>query len=161
MKSAFDLDALRKQIGAIDGSIPKETKGFSLFPQGFPCGSLIEIAGTGKTSFVAAFLKEHPNLKSIWIEKKLSVNPYALWQHGVDIRNILFVECGNEANWVLQQVLTSQVFPIALISDFSFSEKELRKYQLLTEKNNSQVFLLSQNLHRSWVPALQIKMEDL
>lgn len=160
MNSKARLTELRKLIGAIDGTQTKPSRPFSLLTHGVPLSSLIEITGIGKTEFVASFLKEHRGLKTAWIEKKISINPYALWQRGVDTNSILFLECGGEAIWATQQVIGSHVFQAIVLSEIEFSEKDLRKFQLLIEKTNAHLLLLSKEVHQSWVPALQIQVSE-
>jgi hypothetical protein len=170
MKPKLGITELRELIGAVQGGpSTKERTPFSLFPQGFPESSIIEISGTGKTEFLSRFLKEHPHLRVAWIESQMTINPYALWQMGVNLDQILFVECGDpkkgqascHVSWTILQILKSQLFQIVIASELEFDEIHLRKFQLLTEQNRSHLFLLSHNLHSSWVPALQIETSPL
>jgi hypothetical protein len=124
-----------------------------------PSSCLVEVFGFHKTEFLSQFLKENAGLKTAWIEKEISINPYALWQRGVDISSILFIECGKEAIWTVQQILNSQVYQATVLSELAFKEMDLRKFQLLVEKTESHLFLLSRRPHQSWIPALQIEVE--
>ncbi len=146
---------LRQLIGAVD-SFSTNTSSFSLYPSGIPKGAVTEIAGSGKTQFIARFLAEHPDYKAAWVEESITINPYALFQKHVNLNNILFIEAQKELPWVLSQALQSGCFK-ALITNVSFvSEKDLRRYQLLSEKSQAHFFLLSESLHKSWVPKLQL-----
>lgn len=152
------LAELRQLIGAVE-TVERARHTFSIYPDGLPQGTLIEVAGSGKTEFVACFLKEQKELKVAWIEENISINPYALRQKGVGLKNILFIEAGREMNWCLSQALQSGCFQVLVAESKSFREKDLRRYQLLTEKTAGHFFLLSQTLGQSWVPHLQFQIE--
>lgn len=151
------LQELRHLIGAVENQ-DRERSSFSLFPEGFARGSILELSGPGKTELTALFLREHPEFKVAWIEKELTINPYALLQKGVKTENILFIEAGKELSWCLTQALQSGCFQ-ALITNTAFEEKDLRRYQLLAERSQAHFFLLSKEIHPSWVPNLQLKIQ--
>jgi hypothetical protein len=151
------IEELRQLIGS--GSIDnKERSSFSLYPKGFQVGSITEICGSGKSQAVAIFLKEHSDYKAAWIEEKITINPYALFQKGVKLENILFIEAQDQMNWCVDQALQSGCFKVLITQDPEIKEKELRRYQLIAEKNHSHFFLLSEKLQSSWVPQLQLKV---
>lgn len=100
---------LRELIGAQEMPV-REKSAFSLFPEGFPKRTLIEMAGVGKTELVALFLKEHPEFKVAWVESRITINPYALRQMGVELKNILFVESGEEPVGVLLRYCSRAAF---------------------------------------------------
>jgi hypothetical protein len=165
------IDELRQLIGSSE-SYEKEKSSFSLFSEGFPLGAIVEISGTGKTELVAQFLKEHPDFKIAWVEENISINPYALRQKGVKLNNLLFIEAKKELSWCLAQALNSGCFQAVVtgssaigssvavnnLNDKKFSEKDLRRFQLLSEKCKSHFFLLSEKPHNSWVPHLQLEV---
>jgi hypothetical protein len=130
---------------------------FSIYPDGFSLGSIIEICGSGKTKAIAQFLSENSQYQVAWVEEDISINPYALFQMGVNIKNILFIEAKKEINWCLNQILQSGCFKVVIAQSKKISEKDLRRYQLGSEKNQSHFFLLSETPHSSWVPQLQLK----
>ena len=150
-----NLEALRRLIGD-HGFEERERRAFSLYPPGFAVGSVIEACGEGKTEMIAHFLREHPDFKVAWLERELSVHPYALWQRGVNLMNVLFVEAGAEIFWALTQVLATGGFQAVIVSDEVFAEKDLRRLQLLAEKSQASFFILSEVFHSSWVPQLQL-----
>ncbi len=151
------FEALRRELGSHDQA--KERTTFSAYPHGFAVGSLIEIVGPAKTTTLALFLKEHPDLRVAWVESRLTVNPYALFQRGVNLRNILFVEAGEHAHWCLTQILESGCLRVVVADNSwaSMDERELRRYQLLSESHHTHFFLLSKAPHSSWIPHLQIE----
>jgi len=151
------LQELRQLIGAVE-HLERERNSFSLFPEGFPKGCIIELSGPGKTELIALFLKEHPEFKVAWIEREMTINPYALFQRGLKTENVIFIEAGNELAWCLNQALQSGCFQ-ALVTDSISDEKDLRRYQLLAERSQAHFFLLSEKLHQSWVPNLQLKIK--
>lgn len=152
-----ELSQLKESLRLIDGSRPREKRIFSQFSEGFPVGRLSEICGQGKTEFIALFLKETAPTRIAWVEQELTINPYGLWQRGVDLASITFIET-NDLSWTIQQVLQSQIFLTVILSQLSFQERDLRRFQLLVEKSSSVLILLSETLHRSWVPSLQIEV---
>ena len=151
------LVELKQMISAIDGSHPVERRSFSLFSEGFPKGRIVELTGMGKTTFLTEFIKEYPSLKVMWIEKDLTINPFALWQQGVDLRQITFIET-KELIWATQQVLQSQLFEVIVFSHPDVDEKNLRRFQVMVEKTEGHLFLLADDSYNSWIPALQIEV---
>lgn len=155
------LQELRQLIGAVE-HVERERSSFALFQKGFPKGSIIEVCGPGKTELVALFLKEHPEFKVAWIEREITINPYALFQKGLKTENVLFIEAKEQLEWCLNQALQSACFQAIVtnaLTSSSFDEKDLRRYQLLAERSQAHFFLLSENLHQSWVPNLQLKVK--
>lgn len=148
---------LRLLIGASPAD-NRPRNSFSLYPAGFYTGSFIELTGPSKTEFVALFLKENPKIKTAWVEESITINPYALKQKLVDLNNILFVEGKRETAWCLNQVLSSGCFQTVVTQNCGFSEKDLRRFQLLSEKSHSHFFLLSDVTAASWIPHLQLKI---
>lgn len=148
---------LRELIGATKMD-DRPRHSFSLYPDGFTLGSFIELTGSQRTEFTAQFLCEHPELKVAWVEESITINPYALKQRGVCLDNILFVEGKKDLAWCLNQVLGSGCFQIVITENNRFHEKDLRRFQLLSEKTQSHFFLLSANPTPSWVPHLQLKI---
>jgi hypothetical protein len=151
------IEELRELIGGVI-SDNKERSSFSLYPQGFVTGTIIELIGSGKTQSIALFLNEHPTYKVAWIEDKISINPYALFQMGIKLENILFIEAKKEIIWCLDQAMQSGCFKVLITQTKKISEKDLRRYQLGAEKNHSHFFLLSDSPHASWVPQLQLRI---
>src|SRR5690606_9213142 len=129
------LQALRQQIGALDGSHRVQTYQHTHLPDGIgiPKGAVVELLGPSRYEFVAHFLAQHDR-PCLWLQKEFSFFPTALLQRGVDLRKSVFVEAGDNVQWVLKQVLQSQVFPFLVGEDLNVSEKDLRKFQLLAER---------------------------
>lgn len=151
------LAELRQLIGATQWT-DRPRQSFSLYPEGFFTGSFIELTGPQRTEFTALFLKENPQMKVAWIEETISINPYALKQKGVDVDAILFIEGKKDITWSLSQVLSSGCFQIVVAENFRFAEKDLRRFQLLSEKTLNHFFLLSPQSSSSWVPHLQLQI---
>ena len=147
---------LRELIGATKAD-DRPRHSCSLYPAGFAAGSFIELTGSQRTEFTAQFLSENPELKVAWVEESITINPYALKQKGVCLDNILFVEGKKDLAWCLNQVLGSGCFQIVVTENSRFHEKDLRRFQLLSEKAQNHFFLLSANPTPSWVPHLQLK----
>ena len=152
---------LRQLIHAIEDTHCRERRSFSLFPEGFPVGTVAEITGVGKTEFIAQFLCEIPTGKVAWLEAQVSVNPYGLFQSQIALERILFIECAQDPLWSLQQILSSQIFSFVIVAGFAFAEKELRKFQLLLERASAHLFVLhdTQKSSNSWVPAYHLRVQ--
>lgn len=148
---------LRELIGATKQD-DRPRHSFSLYPDGFTMGCFVELTGPQRTEFTAQFLSEHPQLNVAWLEESITINPYALKQKGVSLDHILFIEGGNDLSWCLNQVLGSGCFQLVVTENARFHEKDLRRFQLLSEKNQNHFFLLSGNPTSSWVPHLQLKI---
>lgn len=152
------IDQLRALIGVHERH-QKNTASFSLYEEGFAAGTVAEIYGHGKTEFLTHFLREHRELKVAWVEPEMTINPYALHQRQVDLKNVLFIEAQKEMAWCLGQALQSGCFQVLVVSGARFSERELRRFQLLSERAASHFFLLSEKPHSSWVPSVQIEVQ--
>lgn len=146
---------LRQLIGATKHE-DRPRHSFSLFPAGFLPGSLIELTGPRRTEFTALFLKENPQLKVAWVEETITINPYALKQKGVSLDNFFFVEGKKDTVWCLNQILGSGCFQVVVAENTHWNEKDLRRFQLLSEKSQNHFFMLSDKSSVSWVPHLQL-----
>src|SRR4051812_16379871 len=100
------LQELREKVGAILDT-HRLRSSFSLLADGFPQRALIEVSGFGKTELITHFLKEHPDFKTAWIEPQITINPYALFQRGLPLEQILFIEARDHLQWCLSQALQS------------------------------------------------------
>lgn len=159
-RRTVDLRALRAQIGAIDGTARADGFETQLLNTQIPRGAVVEIIGAGRTQFMVKLLAERQkqaDTLALWVEKEFSVYPLGLQQQGVDLSRLLFVESDKAAAWVLGQALQAQIFPIVIAADFTFDEKELRRFQLLSERSRATTFLLSDERRPSWVPQLVIE----
>jgi hypothetical protein len=137
----------------------REKYEFSLLPGGVPRGVLIELAGLGKTEVIVQFLRENPKLRVAWIEESLTIYPCAVAQRNVALSRLLFIEASSEIFWATFQVLRSNLFDCVVISSKRIlDEKNLRRMQLESEKGNSGIFLLTEELHKAWPIALQLKV---
>ncbi len=159
-----DLAALRAKIGAIDGSNDSHNKSESYTSQWvhahIPRGALVEVIGPARTELMVHILAEQQKntlAPTLWVEGDFSVYPIGLAQQGVDLSRLLFVECDKAASWVLGQALQAQIFPLMVAADFNFHEKEMRRFQLLSERARATTFLLSAERRQSWVPQLVLE----
>jgi hypothetical protein len=156
------LQALRAQIGAIDTSQKSESFSSASIQSHIPCGALVEIVGPARTQVMVSILAEQQkatNALALWSESDFSVYPIGLLQKGVNLSRLLFVECDKAATWALGQALQSQIFPIIVAANFNFHEKDLRRFQLMSERSRATTFLLSEKRQPSWVPQLVLEAE--
>jgi hypothetical protein len=178
--SASALTSLRELIGTTaSGYRNRSSLSFSLLEEGIPKGALTEISGPGKTEFLVRFLSEHPSLKVAWIEDRISIFPYAIFQRRGQLQRMLFAEAGNNSHWALMQILRSQVFGLIVFSSTTttplcnsedgggigqesyralFEEKSLRAMQLSAEKSQAAVVFLRDEPGDSWPISLQVRI---
>jgi hypothetical protein len=142
---------------------------FSWLSQKVPQTGLVEFQGSygsGKTEAVLQFLKENPALKVAWIEKDFTIFPGAFPLYQIELTRILFLDLSlgpssQSPFWCAAQLLKSQIFPVLVFSHFSFSEKDLRRLQLLTKKTGKLIFFLQDvnSASVSWPFSLKIQVQ--
>jgi hypothetical protein len=160
---------LRALTGILKQEPRRETISFSGLPSsGIPRGALTEISGlpgSGKSELVLRFLAENPELRVAWVEEDLTAYPCAFPQQGVDLRRVLFIESGPNAQnvtWTIQQILRAQLFGVVVVSA-AFHRPDLalnlRRLQLAAEQAHAAVILLSDRPTQgsSWPIALQLQ----
>ncbi len=154
------LEELRARIGALETGYAREQHAFSLYPAGLPKGGLVEIAGHGKTECAVRFLAEHPGIAVAWIEGEFSLFPTALLQRRVDPAKILFIEGKKDAGWAAGVILRSGLFPFVIYHAPYKDERELRRFQLLSEKARSTTILLQEKPSGAWPITLHLELKD-
>jgi hypothetical protein len=142
--SAAVLQELRARLGAFDNHHTRERVPYSRLPSGLPRGILVELTGPGKTSMVVQLLAENPELRTAWIEQHFSLLPSAFVQRQVNLEKIFFIEGGKQSAWAAGAVLRSQLFPIVVYNAPYGEERELRRFQLLSERSNTTMILLGE-----------------
>jgi len=156
---AVKLKALRSEIGGLGGLYQKEVYPHPSLDVPLPKGAVIELVGPARYEFIADFIRSRSE-PCLWMQKELSFFPTALLQRGVRMDRSVFVEAGGQVDWVLRQVLQSQVFPLVVGEDFGLGERDLRKVQLLAERSGSSFFHLCSDYRPSWVPMLSLHVEQ-
>lgn len=160
MATAEQIQHLKRLIGAVDISEQRESWVAPDLENGIPKGSVIELLGPQKYEWMIQFLKHHPQIKTFWAEREQQVLPTALHQRGLDLRQITFGLFPDAAFVPLRRIIQSQVYEV-IISAQQFKElKMLRAFQLLTEKANNVLFLVSQHeASVAWPLTLQLHIE--
>ncbi|OFZ19682.1 MAG: hypothetical protein A2X94_16630 [Bdellovibrionales bacterium GWB1_55_8] len=145
----------------------------STIPTAFPKGALVEVSGVsgaGKTEVILRLLAENAAPQSgiapriAWIEEASTIYPCAFPQFGIALDRVLFVDCENakDALWAAHQVIRSQVFGAVILArsgSFRISETDLRRLQLVAEKNQTAVFLISERpMREAWPVSLQLEV---
>ncbi|MBC7385142.1 MAG: hypothetical protein H7301_03140 [Cryobacterium sp.] len=146
---------LREMITQKEGRHTHERFASSTLSCGVPRGALTEVSGSAKTEWLIQFLRENPSLKVFWAEVRFSLLPTALHQRGVDASRLLFAECGDELFSAVRMALRCQVFQCIVSPSIYREEKMLKALQLLAEKSNATVFLLTEELQSAWPIKLQ------
>jgi hypothetical protein len=153
---ALNLEELK---ALVQRRTAKEVFACTSLPCGIPKGAITEISGAGKTEFALKLLAEHPELKVAWLEKSFSAYPFAFLQRKVALNRVLFVEAGEQVNWVTLQVLRAQLFSVVVVYSDSFDLKTLRRIQIASEKAQVSTIWLSNHPQNAWPISLQVKVQ--
>lgn len=148
VESRKKLELLRELPGILKISPEENVLPHPALSAGVPRGAITEVAranGTGRTTFILDLLSANPDQRCAWIEDELTFYPPALTLHGIDPRQVFFVEAGFDLLWVTQQVLRSQLFSIVVLEKCHalLSENDLRRLQILAHQGNTALILLS------------------
>ena len=125
---------------------------------GIPKGAITEITGVGKTDFVAQILAENSDVRVAWIEKNMSIFPFAFWQRNLGLQRVLFVESGAQTEWTILQILKAQIFKLVVFYVDDFEITSLRRIQLASEKANVICLWLTDKPHSLWPVSLQLQI---
>ena len=91
--------------------------------------------------------------------------PPALSLQGLDLTHLLWLRPSTEEHclWATQEVIRSGLFPLILTSHFTYPERSLRRFQLVTEESGSTVLHLSTvpRLAGAWALALRAQIDRL
>ena len=154
------ITELRQIIAEKEGRVLRGFLPSSTLASGIPKGAISEIAGTARIEWVAQFLSENPRLNVFWAEKVFSLFPTAFYQRGISLNRFIFAECGDELFASVRKALRSQVFQ-CVVSPLKFpDEKFLKALQLLTERSNCSLLLLSERIEPRWPICLQVRVNQ-
>lgn len=159
MKTAdrISIESLRALIGQMETGKRRDRLTSSDVPDGVPRGALVEVFGPARTEWVARLLSENKEAQVAWIEETLSLLPTALIQRQVELGRVFFIEAKRDMDWTLSTLLRSQLFTAIVTNGNIRDERKLRRYQLLAEKANSTVLLLSERRTSVWCIGLQLE----
>jgi hypothetical protein len=166
------LQLLREKINALSGTHSRDVYPSSRLSLGVPQGALIELAGPQKLEWLCEFFKENSSLNVFWAEPTFTLLPTALQQRGVNLDHFLFAETGACSNGQadealfkpIRKALRGQVFECIVAPSLFEEEKTLKALQLLSEKANATMFLLSPSSSHSsprsapWPISVQLKI---
>ncbi|MBX9768868.1 MAG: hypothetical protein K2X47_16465 [Bdellovibrionales bacterium] len=156
---------LREKLQGQLGLKHQKFLSFSLWESGMPRPGLVEISGSlgsGKTEAVLVFLKEHPELRVVWIEERFNFFPTCLGQHQLSADRFLFIAARKDnADWAFQQVISAQIFDVVILSGVVWNETSLRRAQILSEKNNASVVCLQNESVRKAVWAFDFQLQSI
>lgn len=113
-----------------------------------PRGALVELLGSGSREWLFSLFRMHEKTRIAWIEPQLSLFPPAVFQRGVDLSRLLFVETEKEWTWALLQVLRAKLFHFAVtpmeLVPANGTDVFLRKLQIQAERSGTTLFFLSE-----------------
>lgn len=159
MSAQVKILELRELIAQKEGRHTRERYPSSTLSCGVPKGAITEITGTAKDEWVVNFLIENPSVKVFWAETKFSLNPVALHQMGLSPSRLIFGDCGDDIFSSVRMALRSQAFECVVSPNVYLEEKMLKALQLLAEKSNASVLLLTEELKSAWPISLQFKVD--
>lgn len=159
LATAEQIKHLKLIVGAIDVTQPRESWVAPGLSDGIPKGAITEIIGVQKFEWFVAFLNQNPELKVFWAEKEQQILPTALVQRGIDLRRITFGVLGDDSFVSLRKVIQSCVYEVVIATNLFTDIKIYRAFQLLTEKSNTSLLLVSpKNPSTAWPIALQLNI---
>ena len=158
VEERVSIERLRALIGKTEGVRKKETLISTDLSSGLPRGALIEVTGDARTEWVVRLLSENPTADVAWVEDQLSIFPPAIQQRKMKLERIIFFETQGELNSTICTLLRSQIFTSIVIQGDIHDQKTLRRYQLLAEKSNSTLILISKKQSSSWCISIQVEV---
>lgn len=162
MAASAKIRELKLLIGEIENIETREVFVAPSLPHGIARGSIVELMGPHKTEWLLLFLKEQPELKVFWCEKKQSILPTAIAQRGVELSRITFAVVNENMVLPVRKVLQSQLYEV-VVAPSEFTEiRILKALQLFTEKANSILFLMSKDvLSTAWPISMQLEIQRI
>lgn len=146
--------------------------GFSYLKEGLPQGALVEVSGaegSGKTEVILRFLAENPTLQAAWIESDFTINPCAFLESHVALERVLFIDASpgaqigqtqnQDPHWIAQQILSSQVFNVLILSGVRSDERTLRRLQLAAQRSQTTVIFLNRITTQQNAWPFQVQLE--
>ena len=146
---------LRHRIGSVD-LIAKESWAAPQLLSGVPKGALVELLGSARTEWLLQFFLMHPEPFILWCETKQQVNPTAIYQRGIPLERIKFINT-LELQQPLRMALDSGQYPF-IVAPQTFAEiKIFQRLQLCAEKSKATVFFLPfEQFSSAWPISLQL-----
>jgi hypothetical protein len=141
-----EISGILKEVPKTGGLFFEELNGPGAGGEFIPYGSLIEIAGFGKTSFLIHLLSRIEIQRLAWIEDEWSFFPKSFFLKVPLKEEPLFIEGGRDLFWSLLKVLESRLFNIVVVSlnASNLKEVELRKIQILSERSRTLCIFLKE-----------------
>jgi hypothetical protein len=166
------LNELKALPGLIRHWPEKRKHAFSLWPDGWPGGALVELCGqpgSGKTEVIFQFLSENPLLRTVWIEEGLSIYPPAFARFQIALESTLFIEVPAQARkdsfWVAEQILKSSLFDVLILTQSlqpkRRTETEWRRLQICTERSRALFLIVSREPSRAWPISEQFEVQRI
>lgn len=161
MATAEVLHRLRLEIGG-NAQIDRTLRAAPGMQVGVAQGIICELLGNARTEWLLAFFRMHPADYIFWCEKEQRISPLAIRQRGIDLKRILFVDCGDDLQKVLHRTLESAQYPF-IVSPQQFNDvRSLQRLHLLAGKAQATVFLLPQQkqFSQAWPVSLQLDINN-
>jgi hypothetical protein len=153
---------LLQNLRQITGSVISTDKEFWAAPDfsaGVAKGIVAELLGNARTEWLLKFFAMHTEQYIFWCERESAANPTAIYQRGVNLERIKFVNSSGDLQIPLRLALECQHYPFVVAPNGFSDIKIFQRFQFLAEKSKSTLFLLgNQNFSQAWPIALQLEI---
>ncbi len=129
------------------------------FPSGVARGIVAELLGNARTEWLLQLFALHPEHYILWCERECHANPAAIYQRGVKLERIKFVNTSCDLQQPLRLALESNHYPFIVAPNRFNDTKVFQRLHLLTEKSKSTLFLLAEEkFSTAWPISLQLEI---
>ena len=129
---------------------------------GISKGITAELLGNATTEWLLKLFNVHRDAFIFWCEKSLPINPTAIHQRGIALERIKFLQTTGDLQQALRMVLESGLYPFVVAPNRFTEIKIFQRFQLLTEKSESILFLMAEkNFSSAWPISLQLEINYL
>jgi hypothetical protein len=160
MNRAALLQDLRQRTGSNEIS-KKDLLPAPNFHSGVAVGIVAELMGTARVDWLIDFFKMNPEKLILWCKSASQPNPQALYQRGIALERIKFVNTTGSDQQVIRIALESQLYPFIIAPNHFEEVRDFQRMHLLAEKSKSIVFLLAQKkFSQAWPISLQLEINS-
>jgi hypothetical protein len=157
-EKAAKLKLIRAEMVAIE----KPTRGYWK-PLGrvlVPQSAVVELLGNARVEWLVQFFIEHPEEKILWCEQEQNINPTALFQRGMDLARVKFINVEDNLQQPLRVALDSQGYRFVVAPTMTDEVRVFQRLQHMAEKSQATVFLMGkEKFSGAWPISLQLQID--
>lgn len=129
------------------------------FPSKVARGIVVELLGNAKTEWLLQLFKAYPENYIFWCERTCRINPAALYQRGIQLERIQFINTQQDLKQPLRLALESQHYPFIVAPSCFHEIPVLQRLSHLAKTSKSTLFLLSEDkFSTAWPISLQLRI---